>query len=219
MPKVSIGSIFRNRSDWAFRRRLQEIDKFFEGADRVHQTMRHVANYLQSAGIRYAIVGGMAVNAHRHQRTTRDVDFLLTAEGFAAFRKIADAGEFEAMPGRPRRFTDRTTNITFDVLISGHFPGSGEPGPISFPDPAAVTQDIDNLHVVDLPTLVQLKLAARRYQDFADVVSLIRANALDESFQDRLHAAMRADFIECIEEKRREDECEARQDRAVEGGP
>jgi hypothetical protein len=69
--------------------------------------------------------------------------------------------------------------------------------------------------VVDLPTLIQLKLAARRYQDFADVVNLIRANNLDESFQGKLHPSVQGDFIECLEEKRREDEYEARQDQAV----
>jgi len=76
---------------------------------------------------------------------------------------------------------------------------------------------MDELQVVDLPTLIQLKLAAHRYQDFADVVNLIGANQLDELFQDRLHTSVRADYIECLEEKRREDEYEARQDRAMDG--
>lgn len=188
---------------------------FFQGNDRVHQTMRRVCERLTAANVRYAVVGGMAVNAHRHQRTTRDVDLLLTAAGLAVLRGLAASGEFQPVPGRPRQFLDPTTGVTFDVLVSGHFPGSGAPGPIAFPDPAAVTQEIDQLSVVDLPTLIQLKLAARLYQDFADVVSLIRANGLDESFQEKLHPAVRADFIECIDEKRREDEYEARQDRAV----
>jgi len=188
---------------------------FFEGTDRVHQTMRRVAAYLDSSGISYAIVGGMAVNAHHHERTTKDVDFLLTSAGLAAFRKLAEAGEFEVISGRPRRFVDRATKVTFDVLVTGHFPGNGDPGPISFPDPADVGHTIGDLRVVDLPTLVQLKLAARRYQDFADVVNLIRANTLDESFRDKLHPSIQGDYIECLEEKRREDEYEARQDRAV----
>jgi cobalamin-dependent methionine synthase I len=65
---------------------------------------------------------------------------------------------------------------------------------------------------VNLPTLVQLKLAARRYQDFADVVALIRANNLDEAFAEQLHTSVRQDYVECLEEKRREDEYETRQD-------
>jgi hypothetical protein len=61
-----------------------------------------------------------------------------------------------------------------------------------------------------------LKLAARRWRDFGDVVELIRFNHLDESFTEKLHPAVHKDFIECLEEKRREDDYEARQDRMVE---
>jgi hypothetical protein len=201
-------------SDSTFSDRLVEIDMFFEGADRVHQTMRRLAQALDRANIPYAIVGGMAVNAHGHRRTTRDVDLLLLPEGLAAFRELADAEGFESAAGRSRRFIDRVTGVSFDILVTGLFPGSGAPGPVAFPDPSAVSQMVDDLRVVDLPTLVQLKLAAGRFQDFADVVSLIRANSLDESFQSQLHPSLRRDYIECLEEKRREDEYEARQDRA-----
>jgi energy-converting hydrogenase A subunit M len=64
---------------------------------------------------------------------------------------------------------------------------------------------------VDRATLIQLKLAARGHQDFADVVNLIRAHNLDESFLANLHPAVHQDFIECLEEKQHEDEYEARQ--------
>ena len=64
--------------------------------------------------------------------------------------------------------------------------------------------------VADLVTLIQLKLAARRHQDFADVVNLIAVKKLDESFLPKLHPSVRHDFIECLEEKRREDEYIAR---------
>ena len=205
------------RADPTFTQRLAEIDMFFEGTGRVHQIMRRVAAALDRANIPYAIVGGMAVNAHRHHRTTRDVDFLLTPQGMTAFREIAATEGFDPAPGRPRRFTDRATSVSFDILLTGLFPGSGAPGPVAFPDPAAVSQTIDDLRVVDLPTPVQLKLAARRFQDFADVVNLIRANSLDESFQQHLHPTLRRDYIECLEEKRREDEYEARQDQAFDG--
>jgi hypothetical protein len=114
------------------------------------------------------------------------------------------------MPGRERRFKDKKNQQTFDILVTGRFPGSGKPGPFAFPDPESVRERIRNVYYVDLPTLVQLKLAAQRWQDFADVVKLIRANHLDENFLDRLHPSVRPDFIECLEEKRREDEYEAR---------
>ena len=66
---------------FSFWERLKEIDLFFAGNDKVHHTMRRAAKELEDAGIPYALVGGMALNAHRYRRTTDDVDFLLTPDG------------------------------------------------------------------------------------------------------------------------------------------
>ena len=78
-----------------FMERLKEIDMFFQESDPVHQTMRRVAAALEQAHISYAVMGGMAVNAHGHQRTTGDVDFLLTPQGFAEFRRRFVPSDFE----------------------------------------------------------------------------------------------------------------------------
>ena len=152
----------------------------------------------------------MAVNAHRYVRTTGDVDLLLTARGFAEFQKRFVGKYYRTRQGRTRRFEDRANAVGLDILVTGLYPGSGKPGPIAYPDPEAVSEVIDRLHVLRLPTLIELKLAARRYRDFGDVVELIRFNDLDESFAARLHASVRKDYVECLEEKRREDDYEAR---------
>ena len=183
---------------------------FFQGKDEVYKTMRRLVKRLEKADIPYAIMGGMAVNAHGHRRTTGDVDILLTAEGLNEFRQRFVPKNYEAVPNRTRRFVDRTNAITVDFLVTGLFPGGGKPGPIPFPNPEQVAETIENFQVIDLTTLIQLKLAARRHQDFADVVNLIGAHDLDESFQNRLHPSLHRDYIECLEEKRREDEYEAR---------
>jgi len=210
------GHFERSAVPGEFVNRLREIGMFFDGADRVHQAMRRIAERLEAAGIQYAIIGGMAVNAHRHRRTTIDVDFLLSADGLRELRSRASANDFDPVPGRSRRFVDRPTGVTFDILVAGLFPGDGTPGPIAFPEPATASTEIDGMRVIDLPTLIQLKLAAHRHQDFADVINLIRANGLDERFRERLHPSVHSDFIECIEEMRREDDYEARHDRAAE---
>jgi len=190
--------------------RLKEIDMFFQGKDPVHQTMRRLARRLEKAGISYAIVGGMAVNAHRYRRTTGDVDFLMNAGGFEEFRRRFAEKTYSGVRGRPLRFRDRLSGVTIDILVTGLFPGSGKPGPIAYPDPEEVSETIDRFQVVDLRTLIELKLAARRYRDFGDVVELIRFNDLDESFGRRLHLSVRGDYVECLDEKRREDLYEAR---------
>jgi hypothetical protein len=184
---------------------------FFQGKDEVHKSMRRVAKRLEKAGISYAIMGGLAVYAHHYRRTTDDLDILLSVEGFQEFTKRFVPKHYAPVTGRSRRFVDRANGITLDFLVTGLFPGTGQRGPISFPDPALVRETIEKYQVINLPTLIQLKLAARRYQDFADVVALIGVNNLDESFLDRLHPSVHRDYIECLEEKRREDEYEARE--------
>ena len=195
----------------SFWSRMKEVELFFQKNDPVHKTMCRVVKRLDKAGIAYAVVGGMAVNAHGRKRTTADLDLLLTAEGLTDFRRRFVPKDYEEVSGRPRRFADRKNGVTIDFLVTGMFPGSGVPGPIAYPDPSAVGEVIEDARVVDLTTLIQLKLAARRYQDFADVVALIRVHDLGKSFAGRLDESVRGDYIECLEEKRREDEYEARQ--------
>src|SRR5262245_51516624 len=116
---------------------------FFQRKDPVHQTMRRAARRLEKAGIPYAIVGGMALNAHGYERTTADVDFLLTSEGFKAFSQQFVGKSYDHVPGRKRRFVDRTSGVTIDILVTGLFPGTGKPGPFAYPDPAEVSEKID----------------------------------------------------------------------------
>jgi hypothetical protein len=189
-----------------FNQRLKEIDMFFAGESPVHQTMRRLTQRLAEAGVAYAVVGGMAVNAHGAERTTRDLDVLLTPEGLAWFREELAGKEYDPVAGRSRKFTDRENSVPVDLLVTGHLPGRGGQAPFAFPDPAQASEEINGVRVVTLPQLIQLKLAAGRYYDFGDVVFLIRAKNLDEAFLDQIHPAVRGDFIECLEEKRREDE-------------
>ena len=195
---------------------VEEAIMFFQGKDPVHQTLSRLVESLEKSGIPYAIMGAMAVNAHGHKRMTDDVDVLLTSDGLAKFRRLFVSKEYETVPKRPRRFLDKATGVTFDVLVTGLFPGNGKPGPIRFPAPEAVSVVIEGHHVVNLANLVQLKLAARRHKDFGDVVSMIQVHNLDESFLDKLHPSLHRDFVECLEEKRREETYEAEQDRIFE---
>jgi len=195
----------------SFLERLKEIDMFFDGSSPVHQTMRRLTERLRVAGIAYAVMGGMAVNAHGARRTTQDLDVLLTAEGLEQFRNLLVDSTYEQDPRRSRHFVDRDNGVGIDILVTGHYPGRGGPAPFAFPDPTEASEEINQIRVVTLAQLVQLKLAAHRYYDFGDVVFLIRVHNLDESFAGQLHLSVHQDYIECLEEKRREDEYKARE--------
>lgn len=209
--RVNAGRSRVTRQSFSFQKRLKEIDMFFEKRDRVHQTMRRVARQLDKAGIPYALMGGMAVNAHGAERTTKDVNILLTQQGLERFRTELAGDAYEPVMGRSRRFVDKKNGVELDILVTGRYPGRGEPGPLAFPDPTEASQLIGKIRVVTLPQLIQFKLAARRYSDFGDVVFLIKVHNLNESFGAQLHPSVRRDYLECLDEKRREEEYEARE--------
>ncbi len=208
MPPSRSGPVTKTKP-FSFMQRLKEIDMFFEKRGKEHQTMRRLAKRLDKAEIPYAIVGAMAVNAHDAERTTKDVEVLLTEEGLNQFREKFVGKTYEATEGRPRRFREKQSGVTVDVLLTGRYPGFRGAGPFPFPHPSEASEEIERVRVVTLPQLIQLKLAARRYYDFGDVCLLIRVHDLDESFLESLHSSVRKDFIECLEEVRRQKEYEA----------
>lgn len=215
MPTARLSTSRRPLRTTANRRQLpldplEAITVFEKGKSPVHKTLLRVVKRLRKAGITYAVMGGMAVDAYGHHRLTNDVDLLLTPAGLAKFRGLFVPKNYQQVAGRDRRFVDRINDITIDILVTGGIPGWGQPTPIRFPDPKQVRQQIGSVYYVDLGNLIELKLAARRHQDFADVVELIAVHNLDESLLPELHHTVRQDFIECLEEKRREEENEAR---------
>jgi hypothetical protein len=192
---------------------LVAMSMFKQGKDPAHVALRRLIRRLTKAKVPFVVMGGLAVYAHGYHRFTDDVDVLVTREGLEEFRRRFVPKNYEPVPGRPRRFIDKQNQVNVDLLMTGLHPGFAPfTGPITFPDPEAVRQEIDSIPYINFATLIQLKLAARRYQDFADVSNLIRANNLDESFLEGLHPTLRQDFIECLEEKRRQDEYDAREE-------
>jgi hypothetical protein len=87
-------------SDPEFAARFEQLGRFFRGTSDVHQALAGVTDKLDELGIRYAICGGRAVNAHGHQRVTTDVGLLLTRAGHARFNAAAiGSGWVEKFPG------------------------------------------------------------------------------------------------------------------------
>ena len=79
-----------------------------------------------------------------------------------------------------------------EFLVAGDYPGDGKPKPVVFPDPAAVSVEIDHIRLLNLEKLIELKLASGltnplRLKDIADVQELIRILKLPAEFVDRLN--------------------------------
>lgn len=180
---------------------LDTATRFAMGTADVQRAARRLAKALDDLGIPYAVAGGLAVAAHGHLRLTIDVDVLLTPDGLRQFKqRWLGRGWVERYEGS-RGLRDTVHDVKIDVLLAGDYPGDGKPKPVRFPDPAAVAIDLGDTKMLDLPALIELKLAsgmtaAHRLQDFADVLALIRVNQLTLEMADTLDAFVRDKYRE-----------------------
>jgi hypothetical protein len=180
---------------------LQELDAFLMGESKVQHTFERLARELADLNVDFALAGALAVGVRGHFRATVDVDILVTAEGLARFKaERLGRGYVEKFPGS-RGLRDAETGVAIDFLIAGEFPGDGRPKPVRFPDPSSVPFGEGQHRVLDLRTLIELKLAAGmsapdRLQDLADVLALVRANHLAKSFAEGLDPTVRVKYQE-----------------------
>jgi hypothetical protein len=184
--------------DWA----LREGSLHFEEKNAVHDTLRRITRRLNELGIPYAVVGGMAMFAHGFRRFTDDVDLLVTRESMAKILEKLEGLGYVQPAGTSTKLRDTQSGVRIEFLITGGFPGDGKPKPVSFPDPVTTSVDIDGIHYVGLPALVELKLASgmtggvNRMKDLADVVELIKTLGLADQFADQLNPFVRPKYLE-----------------------
>lgn len=195
----------------SFPERLAESSRFHMGQGEVHRTVRELGADLDRAGIDYAIIGAMALNAHGFARETTDVDVLVTPQGLERFRKeLVGRGYAEAFSGARKTFKNARTGIKVEFLTTGDYPGDGKPKPVSFPEPSLAAERIGDACFVDLATLINLKLASgmtqpSRRRDLADVQDLIRILGLSEEYAGGLNPYVRDMYLTLVRELREDD--------------
>ena len=183
--------------DWA----LREGSMHFEKDNAVHKTLRKIARRLEELGIPYVIVGGMAMFFHGYRRFTEDVDLLVTPEGLAEIhRRLEGLGYVPPFAGS-KHLRDAEFGVKVEFLVTGDYPGDGKPKELAFPNPQDVGIEIDGIRCLQLPRLIELKVASGmtnpgRMKDLADVQQLIGTLDLPEDLADQLHPFVREKFRE-----------------------
>jgi hypothetical protein len=183
--------------EWA----MTQGSLFFEDRGKVQESLRRITKRLEDLGIGYAIVGGMAMYLHGFRRYTEDVGILVTKESANRIYEALEGRGYVRPFANSKNLRDTESGVKVEMLLSGGFPVDGKPKPVSFPDPAKVAEMIHGIQCINLPTLVQLKLASGmtapdRLKDLADVQELIRMLHLSQEFGERLDAYVRPKFEE-----------------------
>lgn len=180
---------------------LSEGSGHFEQKSAVQDALRRVVERLNALGIPYAVVGGMALFQHGFRRFTEDVDLLVTEDGLREIHERLEGLGYVPPFAGSKHLRDVETGVRIEFLVAGQYPGDGKPKPLPFPDPADVAVEINGTRYLNLPTLVELKLASGmtnpgRLKDLADVQELIRVLRLPSNFADQLNEYVRAKYHE-----------------------
>lgn len=184
---------------------MEEGSLFFAGKNAVHLSLRKIAKRLDELGIPYAVAGGMALYLHGFRRFTDDVDILVTRESRKEIQRRLSGLGFVPPFERSKNLRDTETGVKIEFLTTGEYPGDGKEKPVAFPDPSDVSVERDGIRVLNLETLVQLKIAsgisgAGRRKDLGDVQELIKLLALPRAFGERLDAYVRPAFEQLWDE-------------------
>jgi hypothetical protein len=183
---------------------LREGSMHFEKESAVHKTLEKITRRLEELGIAYAVVGGMALFFHGYRRFTEDVDILVTPEALKEIhQKLEGLGYLPPFAGS-KHLRDTESGVRIEFLTTGDYPGDGKPKPVVFPDPLEAAVTIDGIPCLQLPKLVELKLASGmtnpgRLKDLADVQELIRLLSLPKEFANELNPFVRDKYAELWE--------------------
>jgi predicted nucleotidyltransferase len=153
-----------------------------------------VVKALNDAGVRYIIVGGVAVNAHGFVRMTRDLDLVLQLERDNIIRglnTLMEAGYQLAIPASTEEFADPETRERWrtgkNMIVLKLWSDIHRRTPIDIfiYEPFEFTEESLRLvhmelspevsaPVVSLETLLDMKRFADRPQDHIDIAELQR---------------------------------------------
>lgn len=189
---------YETRLDGDRRWALREGGMHFERQSVVFRSLERVAQRLGAARIPYAVVGGMALYLHGYRRFTEVVDILVTGESLRAVHCKLDGHGFLPPFEGSRNLRDAGTGVRIEFIVTGEFPGDGQPKAVAFPDPAVVAERMDDVDCIRLSKLIELELASgtspSRLRDLADVQELIRHLRLPAGMVDELDPSVRSAY-------------------------
>ena len=170
---------------------LALADMLFAGRDamldpqdlpgRYGRVVRSIDYVLQAIDCPGIVGGGWAVWRHGYvSRVTQDIDIVLPNDRIDDFLQAAAVSGFQVLvqiAGRWPKVHHKETDVQVDILPEGERPGiPPDFAPTTIPSPKSLGATGVTLQYIGLANLIELKLAASRLKDKADVAELVRAN-------------------------------------------
>jgi hypothetical protein len=199
--------------------RLELADELWAGRDRMLEPQDLPGRYgrvvkaldavIVACGCEAVVGGGWAVWRHGYVgRVTQDIDIALPSAEVDHFLQVASVRGFEILTspvGNWPKLLHKDTGIQVDILPEGGRPGTAaNQAPTTIPHPKQMGAESGRLAYMSLPALIELKLAAGRLRDEADVVELIRENrdqiGAVQSHLNTIHRQYANRFIELIDQ-------------------
>ena len=156
------------------------------------QTLEAIFRALNEAGVRYLVVGGLAVNVHGYQRLTNDLDLVIQLGRdniLAAFQALSSLGYQTSVPVTPEQFARAENRQKWQVeknmqvlcLVSNQHPET--PLDIFITEPFDFDREYEaalrggiakglEVRFVTIPTLIAMKEFADRERDRDDIQHL-----------------------------------------------
>jgi hypothetical protein len=151
-----------------------------------------VVSALESAGVRYIVAGGLAVNAHGYLRFTKDVDIvvqLFPDNIERAFAALTAVGYRPSVPIVAAQFSDEATRAGWirdkNMQVLQFWSDKHPETPIDMfvTEPFLFDEEYDralvkplhgaiDVRFVSMPTLIRMKEQAGRTQDLVDIENL-----------------------------------------------
>jgi hypothetical protein len=154
----------------------------------VDAALGDVRRLFEQAGVRFKLVGGVAVVHHGYARTTEDIDVLVEEGALPRVLPLLESGGFERLSDVRLRHV--ATGVRVDLLVAGSPLPRVASG--AYPSPDALQSSSRDPDVVGLPGLLELKLRSRRHRDLADVVELLKR--LDDAHYIEVEASIDRDL-------------------------
>lgn len=172
---------------------------FFQNESEVQKSLRRITGRLHDLGIEYAVVGGMALFLHGYRRFTEDVDLLVTPAGLAQAHAALEGSGYRPPFPNSKNLRDTENGVRIEFIVTGEYPGDGKPKSVVFPDPSGAGITQGGITLLNLPVLIELKLASGmtsldRLKDLADVQELIKLLALPEAYSNQLDSSVREQY-------------------------